>query len=239
MKKTIIKLPRLWMMRSLMYAEKAVPSYDNPKKDKSWARPGVISINRQMLGKAGECVFCLFQNLDPDEMLNWITPWPDVGWDLIIRERKVDVKTSDTEYLIWNVLKNKELPKCPADLFVLVRRLRHPTEKQKEDQKVLLTLDEFEVSGWISVKEFIAKHHSAPAGHWMDEHTKHMHMDELRLFTDATRAGYPNGFVGIDSDGLFRHFCHCGTEAGTGFGMSLRQGKFGKWFCPEHVHEGR
>jgi hypothetical protein len=52
--------------------------------------------------------------------------------------------------------------------------------------------------------------------------------------TDATRAGYPKGFVGYDPDGNLLHFCHCGKDAGFGHGVSLRNGKLGTWFCKDH-----
>jgi hypothetical protein len=42
------------------------------------------------------------------------------------------------------------------------------------------------------------------------------------------------GFVGYSKDGHFVHYCHCGKEASFGYGVSVRQGQFGKWYCREH-----
>jgi hypothetical protein len=228
-----IKLQQQWMVRSFAFAEKSVASYERGEKDASrqYARPGIdTSLDAQTLGKAAECAFCIDNNLDPLIELDW-TPNLDPGWDLIIRERKIDVKGTDTEMLIWPVTKNKFFEQCPADLFVLVRRIVRPRTKKTED---ILASDTFEISGWIKVSEFIAKHHVADASSWMDENTKHMHMDELRLFTDAHRAGYPNGFVGYNREGHFIHYCHCGKEAGYGFEVNLRSDKLGVWFCGTH-----
>jgi hypothetical protein len=37
-----------------------------------------------------------------------------------------------------------------------------------------------------------------------------------------------------DTDGRFIHYCcRCGKEASFGFGVSLREGKFGTWYCAE------
>ena len=56
--------------------------------------------------------------------------------------------------------------------------------------------------------------------------------------TDAERAGHPNGFVGYDSEGHFVHYCKCGRDAGNGYGVSLRAGNLGVWFCSEHNPKG-
>jgi hypothetical protein len=231
-----IKLSRAWMVRSYAFGEKSVAGYDDGMKEASrhYARPGIDkSPDAQTLGKASEVAFCLDLCLDPLTKLDW-TPMPDPGWDLIVRERKIDVKGSDTEMLMWPVTKNEFLEHCPAHLFVLVRRLSRPHGKTMED---IIACDTFEISGWITVKEFIAKHHVADASSWMDENTKHMHMDELRPFTDATRAGYPNGFVGYSREGHFIHFCHCGRYAGHGSGTNLLKERFGKWLCDQHKKE--
>jgi hypothetical protein len=42
------------------------------------------------------------------------------------------------------------------------------------------------------------------------------------------------GFVGWDERGRFIHYCHCGAWAAYGYGMSVRHGRFGKWYCREH-----
>jgi hypothetical protein len=40
--------------------------------------------------------------------------------------------------------------------------------------------------------------------------------------------------VHIDARGRFIHHCQCGAEAGFGYGVDLRHGKLGTWFCAEH-----
>jgi hypothetical protein len=42
------------------------------------------------------------------------------------------------------------------------------------------------------------------------------------------------GFVGYDKDDHFIHYCHCGKWGSFGYGVSLRDGKFGSWYCREH-----
>jgi hypothetical protein len=231
--KRLVKLQRQWMVRSFAFAERCVKGYEDGEKDisRQYERPGIAtSLDAQTLGKAAECAFCIDNDLDPMTALDW-TPKLDPGWDVVIRERKIDVKGTDTEMLMWPVTKNAFLEQCPADLFVLVRRLVRPRTKTMKD---ILEADTFEVSGWVTVKEFIAKHHTAPPPSWLDAGTKHMHMDELRLFTDASRAGYRNGFVGYGRDGHLLHYCWCGRDAGHGFGVRLLKDQLGEWFCVEH-----
>jgi hypothetical protein len=42
------------------------------------------------------------------------------------------------------------------------------------------------------------------------------------------------GYVGFDDKGRFVHYCHCGAEASFGYGVDLRYGKLGQWYCAEH-----
>jgi len=232
-----IKLQRQWMVRSFAFAERCVAGYERGDKDVSrqYERPGIATnLDAQTLGKAAECAFCIDNHLDPQTALTWDENL-DPGWDVVIRERKIDVKGTDTEMLMWPVTKNDFLDQCPADLFVLVRRLVRPRSKTMDD---ILACDTFEISGWVTVKEFIKNHHVADASSWMDENTKHLHMNELRFFTDATRAGYPNGFVGYGREGHLLHYCWCGRDAGHGFGVRLLKDELGRWFCDDHKHEG-
>jgi hypothetical protein len=37
---------------------------------------------------------------------------------------------------------------------------------------------------------------------------------------------------------LLQHACHCGRWGGFGFGVRLRDGRAGTWFCAEHKAEG-
>jgi hypothetical protein len=43
-----------------------------------------------------------------------------------------------------------------------------------------------------------------------------------------------NTFVDYDADGRFVHYCHCGKWGSFGYGVSLRNGKLGRWYCSEH-----
>jgi hypothetical protein len=38
--------------------------------------------------------------------------------------------------------------------------------------------------------------------------------------------------------GLFLHACHCGQWGAFGFGVSLKDGQAGTWFCAAHKAEG-
>ncbi len=41
-------------------------------------------------------------------------------------------------------------------------------------------------------------------------------------------------------DGTFLHFCcRCGTFAAFGYGVRLRAGRLGRWYCGEHRPEAR
>lgn len=192
------------------------------KSSRQYARPGIDkSVDAQLLGRAGECAFCCFLNLDPATSLDWSANL-DSGWDMVVRGRRIDVKSSGTEYLMWPVTKNGFLQQCEAHLFVLVSRLEE---------------DLFEIGGWITVANFIANHHTARPPAFMDEGTKYLHKSELMDFSEATRAGHPNGFVGYADDGTFVHFCHCGKAASFGSNVALRQDKLGTWLCGEHWRE--
>ena len=39
------------------------------------------------------------------------------------------------------------------------------------------------------------------------------------------------GHIGFDKDGRFVHFCSCGAWASDGFGVLLKSGSLGTWFC--------
>ena len=47
------------------------------------------------------------------------------------------------------------------------------------------------------------------------------------------------GFVGYSKHGLFIHMCHCGVWGAHGYGVSVRTGKLGTWYCAEHNPERR
>jgi hypothetical protein len=45
----------------------------------------------------------------------------------------------------------------------------------------------------------------------------------------------PPGFVGLDDEGHFVHYCPvCGKFGPYGFGHFPREGKMGTWYCREH-----
>ena len=161
-----IKLDEKWLEQARAFAEQSVSGYRSGQKESSrqYARPGIDkSVDAQLLGRAGECAFCCFLNLDPATSLDWSANL-DSGWDMVVRGRRIDVKSSGTEYLMWPVTKNGFLQQCEAHLFVLVSRLEE---------------DLFEIGGWITVANFIANHHTARPPAFMDEGTKYLHKSEL------------------------------------------------------------
>lgn len=172
--KPVVRVPHEWMERSLAWAERSVLGYGNGEKERSraYARPGIDkSIDAQLLGKAGECGFCLHMGIDPEE-LDW-GPKTDVGWDVKLYARLcVDVKATDTEYLIWPVTKNGFFDRPKAHIYALARRLKP---------------DVFEMSGWVRARYFIQHHKTAPPPTHFDAGTKCMHhsvlwpIEELQL----------------------------------------------------------
>jgi hypothetical protein len=65
--------------------------------------------------------------------------------------------------------------------------------------------------------------------------------DQLKLddlFAAPTKPSEPKppiaGFVGYDEAGRFVHYCHCGKWATFGVGVSMKENKFGRWFCGAH-----
>lgn len=162
-----LTLPPKWRDRSSQWAERSVLGYERGEKERSrtYARPGIDkSVDAQYLGKAGECIYCLHFGIDP-ERLDW-SPRCDSGIDVVHLGLSIDVKASNTEFLMWPVTKNKWLDAVRATIFALVRRIDKPA-------------DLFEMSGWVSVKYFIANHNSAPPPKFLDAGTKHLHESEL------------------------------------------------------------
>lgn len=43
--------------------------------------------------------------------------------------------------------------------------------------------------------------------------------------------------IGFDDQGRFLHHCHCGAWGAFGFGVSLKDGKLGAWYCAAHRPE--
>lgn len=161
-----IKLPREWIDRSQLWAERSVLGYERGEKENSrrYARPGIDrSVSHQFLGRAAECAFCLFLGIDPGADLDW-SPRPDLGWDVERFGLRIDVKGTRTAYLMWPVTKNGFLYQCEAHVFALVRQIEP---------------DLYEMSGWLTLQEFIDRHHDATAQDRLDEGTKFLHAREL------------------------------------------------------------
>jgi hypothetical protein len=161
-------VPPEWMERSLRWAERSVLGYENGEKEKSraYARPGIDkSIDKQLMGKAGECAFCGYLRLDP-ELLDW-GPKCDDGWDIEYCNQLIDVKASGTEYLMWPITKNEILARTRATVFASMHRL----DRKRPDL--------FDIGGWCSKSHFIQHHHVAPPPTFLDRGTKHLHPDEI------------------------------------------------------------
>jgi hypothetical protein len=168
MKHQQVTVPPEWMDRSRRWAERSVLGYERGEKERSraYARPGIdTSVDAQLLGKAGECAFCCFMGLDP-EQLSW-GPRCDDGWDVEYCNQLIDVKATGTEYLIWPVTKNEWLPRARATIFASMHRL----DRWRPEL--------FDIGGWCTKDHFIARHRVAPPPTFMDRGTKHLHRDDL------------------------------------------------------------
>ncbi|RXG91560.1 hypothetical protein [Bradyrhizobium zhanjiangense] len=151
MKQQQVIVPHEWMERSLRWAERSVLGYERGEKERSraYARPGIdTSVDAQLLGRAGECAFCLFMHIDPGR-LDW-GPSCDKGWDVEFCRQLIDVKATDTGAVIWPVTKNHFLADAQADLFASMHRMdrRQPAI--------------FEVGGWCTRAHFVQTHQIAP-----------------------------------------------------------------------------
>jgi hypothetical protein len=154
------------MEKSREWAERSVAGYAAGHKEASraYARPGIDkSVDKQLLGKAGEVAHCLYFNIDPN-ILDW-GPRCDPGWDVVQMRMKIDIKSTDTAYLMWPVPKNVFVP--TADIFSLACRLDGRGGAR------------YEMSGWFSRKAFLMRRKIAPPPEWMDPNTKHVHKDHL------------------------------------------------------------
>jgi hypothetical protein len=189
--KPMVRVPHKWMVRSLAWAERSVRGYANCEKESSraYARPGIDrSVDAQLLGKAGECAFCLFTGIDP-ERLDWGARC-DNGWDVVEFNRRIDVKASGTEHLIWPVTKNSFLMSTPAELFTAVRR---PNKLER---------DLYEMAGWVTVTHFRTNHHIAPPPEGFDRGTKHLANDELWEMESLRSSGLVHSLLANRRDDL-------------------------------------
>jgi hypothetical protein len=160
----LVKLPGDLFARCIDWGARSVLGYERGEKESSrqYARPGIDkSISKQALGKLAECAFCIYYNLDPD-LLDW-SPRLDRGWDCELFRVRVDVKGSDTEYLIWPV--TKDWVPDNFNLFAQVQRLEENL---------------FAIGGWCLRRNFFKRCHVAPPPDWLDPWTKHLHWTELR-----------------------------------------------------------
>ena len=139
------------------------------KKENSrqYARPGIAeNPDAQIMGRMGECAFCLWLEIDPLTALDW-TPQCDSGFDVLWKGKRIDVKTNGgfPPLLMWPVTKNHFLQTSPADIFVLVGGGDRP----------LMTIE-----GWIGRGHFIRLCHVAPTPKQrLDPGTKYMPAKEL------------------------------------------------------------
>jgi hypothetical protein len=168
----IVRVPPDLAERCQEWAHRSVAGYANGDKENSrqYARPGVDrDPDMQFRGKAGECAYALFFGLDPYSAIDW-SPRLDHGWDIRHLGLLIDVKASDTPKLMWPRTKRHFLGQTPADIFAFAHRIERSGT--------------FELSGWISVRDFIARHHVAPPPEWLDPTTQFMNKDELRPLSE-------------------------------------------------------
>lgn len=95
-----------------------------------------------------EGAVCIFIGLDPEKALTWKTDTPDIGYDLTVRGKTIDIKTSDhpgARRLMWPIKKIDKLPHA-ADIFIFSRVL--PAARSNLGQSVDLV-------GWVTKERFI------------------------------------------------------------------------------------
>ena len=119
----------------------------------------------------------------------------------------------------------------PDWAYVLVRCHEHPR---------------YEIVGWCWGREALLVPMIDPAGgrpsHFITQDDPIM-KPISELLAEVKRRQAPEtfapGFVGYNRAGHFVHFCQCGVWGGFGYGVSVRTGKLGTWYCAEHNPERR
>ena len=119
----------------------------------------------------------------------------------------------------------------PQWAYVLVRCHEHPR---------------YEIVGWCWGEEALLVPMIDPAGgrpsHFISQDNPIM-KPISELLAEVKRRQAPEtfapGFVGYNRAGHFVHFCQCGVWGGFGYGVSVRTGKLGTWYCAEHNPERR
>ncbi len=172
--------------------------------------------------KAGEYAVASFFGLDLKSAVSRNYGRADSGWDVRIADGKaLDVKTTPQrkKWMVWSLELN--------DLYW----------KKSFDALVSVSIDEGDwsrcwIEGWLSKQEFfdlkkiadgINDEGKLTPGTWFVEKTE---MRDIRTLLA--------GFVGYNADGNFIHYCHCGKDAGHGYGVRLLKEQLGTWFCDSH-----
>jgi len=161
-----VELHEDYVAASFEWGQRSVNGYARGSKERSrsYARPGVTALPWQLMGRLGECALCQWLAIDAFNALDW-SDRCDAGYDLVLRELFVDVKTTGrAEMLIWPVTKNELLEKASSHVLVGARMV-----------------DAFcvELMGCVSRRRFIREHRVAGASSSLDPGTKYMRAIEL------------------------------------------------------------
>ena len=181
--------------------------------------------------KQAECAVAIVFEKKRDA-INW-SDRPDDGEDLVLDDGcRVDVKqtelTDSHRCLMWPATKVVRYDQAKFDVLVLVK----------------VGEGEAEVVGWTSKDWFRENHRVADEDHPLDTGDWYVDQDELWNIDELIARShkpevFPPGFVGYSAKGLFVHYCQCGAWGAFGFGVSVRTGKLGTWYCAEHNPERR
>jgi len=221
-----MRLPASHVEKCRQWAQDIIDSRrgGSPSRSISYSKDPDIFLN----GRLCEVVVCQYYGLRASEALNWSFQQVD-DFDLQLGALKIDVKSSEHAYaelMPYSVVRTDAGLYDGGDFshLLMVRKVGP---------------DEFELCGWMTKQDFADRHLVAPEGHpkaagwipgtwyvpieWLEP------VEQLRCY----RGPY------VDHAGRFVHWCQhelCGREAGRGFGVDVRQGRLGRWLCPDHVN---
>jgi hypothetical protein len=170
----------------------------------------------QALSKLSEYAFAQWCGLDQTAVT--LGSVADDGGDVDVEQYRIDVKSCEMgkSLLLWPASKASKFDEKNFTHFVLVKYEFPPSQ--------------FQIVGWVTKQRFrrerlVATADSKPR---LDIGTRYMHensLDDMNEFIPDTRAKLHKPF---------EHYCRCGKWGAFGFGVNVRAGIDGQWFCFEH-----
>jgi hypothetical protein len=227
-------VPMLFVERGLQWGDDMVAWYasDEGRRSASRSVSGGWGVEtdpiRQAQGKIGEVAAAICCGLDPEITVNWKTQTGgDGGVDIVLQGgTSADVKTTLAPFnLIWS------------------RAINHLYWDSSKRFEVLISvsIDEIKfcdcwIEGWISKQRFFDDKQISDGknagrldvGTWFMRKNTLLNIDDL-VAIDKLRLPDPK-----PASQHFEHYCHCGKWGAWGFGVNVRDGKDGQWFCFEH-----